>query len=268
MVHCFCINWLHIDSQIIKWHEVCEKAAKESNRSSILNESERKALRAIIDSASTETKNLGLMQFSNQFTEARSLLHLQPDKCSHEVFATELGRLHRVIREQFMNLDCVLVAPEKNHFFQKNDLFGAIVNLKFPSAKGEIQSAGTCLACDLNTGAVFHLMRTAELGLRSLARHLKVKIKKTSLEYAEWGKIIREIENKIVSKIPTARGKKKSEALEFYHGIMGEFNAFKDVWRNNVMHTRKSYGEKEAIAVFNHVCGFMQRLATKISEVS
>jgi hypothetical protein len=188
------------------------------------------------------------------------------DICSCQIVMVELQELSNIVACELEGKFLAFIPTEKSIYCEQDELFGKTVNKAFPSAKIEIKDAGNCLAADLNTAAIFHLMRVAEIGLRALARRLKVTIKKIPLEYADWGKIIFEIEEKIKLKKPKSRGKKQSEALEFYHGAIGEFNAFKDVWRNNVMHTRKSYGEKEAIRVFNHVHGFMQRLAAKISE--
>jgi hypothetical protein len=190
-------------------------------------------------------------------------------KMTSEEIASEIGGIQESLQNELWERRFAFIPPEKAEFFEKDGdaaLFGDKVYQNFKSVRIEIKDAGNCLAADLNTAAVFHLMRVAEIGLRALARRLKVTIKKMTLEYADWGTIIFEIEEKIKLKKPKSRGKKQSEALEFYHGAIGEFNAFKDVWRNNVMHTRKSYDEKEAIRVFNHVRGFMQRLATKLSE--
>jgi len=185
---------------------------------------------------------------------------------SFQIVESELRGLQNAITEEVNGRKFTFIPSEKIEYFEQDELFGKLVNKSFPSAKNEIKDAGNCLAADLNTAAIFHLMRVAETGLRALARRLAVKIKKMPLEYADWGKIIPEIEEKIKLKMPKSRGKKQSETLEFYRGAIGEFNAFKDVWRNNVMHARGSYDEKEAIRVFNHVRGFMQRLAAKISE--
>jgi hypothetical protein len=57
-------------------------------------------------------------------------------------------------------------------------------------------------------------------------------------------------------------------ALAFYRGALGEFEGFKDAYRNNVMHARKSYNEHEALALLNHVRDFMERLAAKIDETA
>ena len=108
-------------------------------------------------------------------------------------------------------------------------------------------------------------MRTAEYGLRSLARHLKVKLKKHPIEYAEWGTLAVSISAKIDS-LPSGRGKKKDDDLEFYRGSLSECLFLKDVWRNRVMHTRARYNHSDALGVFLHVKEFMTRLASRVAE--
>ena len=102
--------------------------------------------------------------------------------------------------------------------------------------------------------------------MTALARKLKITIPKTSVEYATWEAIIEQIEIKIKSLRQLPRGRAKSDTLAFYNGLMGEFNGFKDVWRNNVMHTRKSYNAHDALGAFDRVRTFMERLAAKVSE--
>ena len=62
------------------------------------------------------------------------------------------------------------------------------------------------------------------------------------------------------------RRPERGEVLEFYKGALGEFEAFKDAYRNNVMHARKTYLEAQAKSVLLHVRGFMERLACRIDE--
>jgi hypothetical protein len=47
---------------------------------------------------------------------------------------------------------------------------------------------------------------------------------------------------------------------------MMELRAFKNKFRNGVMHTRDQYDRDEAMSAFNHVRQFMQILAGKVSE--
>jgi hypothetical protein len=122
-----------------------------------------------------------------------------------------------------------------------------------------------CLAADLHTAAVFHLMITSEYGLRALAKHLKVKTKRT-LEFSDWEAIISAIDTKLNAIKTKPRGIKKQNDLEFYRSLLTECNEFKDVWRNNIMHARRRYNEREATNVFARVRDFMQRLSTRVSE--
>ncbi len=186
--------------------------------------------------------------------------------CGLQVIAVELEGLRRTFERELGDSKSSFIKPSNREFFEQDALMGSIVNKRFPSAKADIRDAGNCLAVDLNTAAIFHLMRVVEIGLRALARHLRVPIKTNQLEYLEWQSIIEQIEN-VISKIKQKpKGKKKSEALELYHGMMGEFNAFKDVWRNNVMHARKTYDEHQAMSVYLHVREFMRRLASEVSK--
>ena len=55
-----------------------------------------------------------------------------------------------------------------------------------------IKAAGNCIAADLNTAAVYHLMCVIEIGIRDLARLLKVKKVKTHvpIEFGTWTKLL------------------------------------------------------------------------------
>jgi hypothetical protein len=214
--------------------------------------------------------------------------HLRLDHASKQVYQFSHDLAHRLstpltvstAMENLLLTICkeagekllVHIPSERAIYFNKDgeegreNLFGDDVFKNFESARPEIRDAGNCLAADLNTAAIFHLMRVVELGLRALAKKLKVKIGKTPVEYSTWETIIAEMERQIAKFKQLSKGKKKSETLEFYHGLIGEFNAFKDVWRNNIMHTRRSYNRHEAMVVFERVRSFMQRLASKVSE--
>jgi hypothetical protein len=139
---------------------------------------------------------------------------------------------------------------------------------RFPSAKQEIKEGVYSYALELNTASVFHLMRAAEIGLRALARRMKIKLPKGKrLEWAQWQEMLREMNtvcDGIVIKMKA--GPAKDELLEFYRGTLGQFYGFKDEFRNHVMHSRKSYGEIKAGSVLGHMLDFMNKLADRIDE--
>jgi hypothetical protein len=137
------------------------------------------------------------------------------ENCPIERVQTYLEQIDLAIERVTSGRKFVLIQPGREKLVANSSLFGVDVTKAFPSARTDIQEVGNCLAVDLNTAAVFHLMRVVECGLRALARHLKVKIKKVPLEYAEWGRIIQEIDAKVTKLRQGPRGPKKSAAVEF-----------------------------------------------------
>jgi hypothetical protein len=191
-----------------------------------------------------------------------------PAPCSYTEISTSLDEVLRAFEKDLSKIVFVPIAYNRHQYFEKEHLFGHAVTIAFPSAAAEIKSAGNCLAAELHTAAVFHLMRVVEVGLRAIAKRLRVRVGNGPLDYQTWGTIINGIQSALNTSTPpnSAGLKKRAKFLEFSSGVMGEFNAFKDLWRNNVMHTRDSYDEHQAMSAFNHVRGFMQRLAERIKE--
>jgi hypothetical protein len=114
-------------------------------------------------------------------------------------------------------------------------------------------------------------MRTAEYGLRALARERRVILPKGKpIEWATWHDILTQIDASVNGKEgigKTAKaGPGKDEALGFYNGAMGHFHAFKDKYRNMVMHVRERYEELQAEIALNHVRDFMNGLSLKVNE--
>jgi hypothetical protein len=190
---------------------------------------------------------------------------LIPSSMLCTVFASDIHGLRIEIMNEAAKLQFVFIPPDRAVFFEKEALFGQTVLDAFPSAGPEIKDAGNCLVLELHTAAVFHFMRASEYGLRALARHLKVKVK-SSLEYADWGTILKAIQKKLDAIAPLARTKNKAELLEFYGRMLSDCNMLKDTWRNSVMHARARYTESEALGVYTRVSDFMEQLSTKVKE--
>jgi hypothetical protein len=139
---------------------------------------------------------------------------------------------------------------------------------RFPSAQYECEEAVYCYVLERNTASIFHSMRVAEIGLRALARRMRVKLPKgKKLEWAEWQMLIKEITKKTETIGQSLKaGPHKDEILEFYNGAIGQFTGFKDEFRNQVMHVRKTYDEFDAEKSLNRVRDFMDKLSDKIDE--
>ena len=156
-------------------------------------------------------------------------------------------------------------------FFEQDALFGEQVNKAFQSetpgirsAATDIKEAGNCLAANLNTAAVFHLMCAVEQGLRRLADDLQVPTVKQTvpIELGTWNEIITECQKKVDERVSRsdAEGQRK---LDFYSALLLEFRAIETFWRNKVMHVRADYTATDAKMAKAHVERFMKRLAAR-----
>jgi hypothetical protein len=140
---------------------------------------------------------------------------------------------------------------------------------KFRACSEEIDAAIDCHALGYNTASVFHLMRIAENGLRALSHSLQVSFPKTGtpIEWAQWQELIDQIRSKggqHANALPKGEG--RDAARDFYSGAVGQFEGFKDKYRNAVMHVRASYTELDALSAMHHVRDFMNGLSRKIGQ--
>jgi hypothetical protein len=168
------------------------------------------------------------------------------------------------------------IPAERAKYWQNFDILGEDFILGFPrAAVFEMLEIGYCFAAGRNTACVFHSIRVAEYGLRKLAKKLHVSVsdkdKKHPLEYADWDKVITAIRNKILEIRTLPRGPRKEKKLQFYSGLADQCEYMKDIWRNEIMHSRRRYNEAEALAVITRVRDFVEPLAkidakTKISK--
>lgn len=158
-----------------------------------------------------------------------------------------------------------------NHarYWQQEKPFGELLYEAFPNVRTDLTSAGNCFAIEQYTACVFHLMRVVEKGLRALARERRIKaISKKPLEWNDWSRIISAIEAKAQEVSKWSAGPTRDKAQEFYRSAVGELYAFKDAYRNYVMHDRAEFDEHQAASVYHRVGEFMGRLAVHLSETN
>jgi len=222
----------------------------------------------------SEFDHLGWIRARGNVMAAAGWIYEGGPKVSAEKVLHELVDLSGEIEIELSRRHFIIVDPAKVEFLRGGRrLLGEKVLAAFPSAENDIENAAHCLAMDLNTAAVFHLIRVAEFGMRALARHLKIKVKRNTIDSAGWTEIIQDIKDVTAvrwGKRP--KGKKARQTatafLKFCEVATDELNVFKEVWRNNVMHAGLPYNEHDAHGVYIHVRDFMQRLATQVSEIN
>jgi hypothetical protein len=157
-----------------------------------------------------------------------------------------------------------LLSEEEASFYANGKLFGESFQSKYSmSATREALCAGNCYAASQYTACVFHCMRVAEYGLRKLAANSMLRVKLTDrgkpmpIEYATWNKVLTGIRNKIVKIRTRPEGPKKEKDLQFFSSAADHCEYMKDIWRNEISHTRRWYKKEEALSVINRVKEFV-----------
>ena len=179
--------------------------------------------------------------------------------------AANLRELRIEIEKELSTRKFILVQPDRTEYACNERLFGDTVYERFTHARSDIKEAGNCLAIEDGTGAVFHLMRVAEHGLRALAHDRDIKVK-IPIELADWGAVIKQLETaeNAIEQYPKTLGREAQ--YNFYHDAMMNLRAFKNIFRNPVMHTRSEFDRHEAMSVMQHVKAFMQTLSTRLGD--
>jgi hypothetical protein len=180
--------------------------------------------------------------------------------------------------------------PPNAQFFERDDLFGKVFHdAASPEINAEIKAAGNCLAADLNTAAVFHLIRAAEFGLREFVIHFKAdKHFPKQLEEWDWHQLIEAADKEVnplaakkleaaaaaapkspghpILALGSSAAPPPREKAKWYRIALSEFRILKDVWRNDVMHTRATYTVHGAMDVYCRVRDFMPRLQRYLKD--
>jgi hypothetical protein len=145
---------------------------------------------------------------------------------------------------------CIPASHER--FFQDPALFGDKVDRKFKRVKKDVSEAGKCFSLGRYTACVLHLMRVMEVAVRAFADKLDIDLAGVKM----WGKILEKIDDAIEAMPPSPA---KSRYREWYIHLRN----VKDVWRNETVHTQRTYGEDEAKEVLTSVDTFMRTIATQ-----
>jgi hypothetical protein len=132
------------------------------------------------------------------------------------------------------DMRAVGIRKERLDFYNLN-VIGEPIRNAFPSATEDLGEAGKCYALERYRAAVFHAVRAAEWGLKALARSAGVR---GQIDYKEWGKIIKPIEQKVASVDTWRIGPSKSNALAFYRGAISDVRAINNCWRTANLHVK------------------------------
>jgi hypothetical protein len=139
----------------------------------------------------------------------------------------------------------------------------------FPSSRQEIETGVDCYAMGDYSGTVFHMVRIAELGLRTIARERSVKSvgKRKPIEWGTWNDVLQAIEGQLKIVRQATPGPKKDAALNFYDTALSDLRTLQG-YRDPTMHFREKYDKGQAYSAMFRTKSLMETLATKLSEKS
>jgi len=168
-----------------------------------------------------------------------------------------LKHLRERIRDELQGEYFLHVGRTDVALYGQREAFGADASLKFPLAAEDIEAAGNCLVVGQPTACVFHLMRVMEIGVRALAKKLKVRSIDPQVE--NWN-VIGDHINKAIAALPSKTVKEKARKSDLA-GASVHLNGVRIAQRNEVMHPKKTYTLEEARDVYQATRLFMRHLA-------
>ena len=222
------------------------------------------------------TKALNSLQISCESLNADGALLQQISSLIAEQTSGNMDRRHAVvnakIRVTLAGVDKTLserkffvLSKEEAEFQSNPKLFGESFPQKYSiDAVRDALAAGGCYAASQYTACVFHCMRVAEHGLRKLAANTMLRVRITDrgkvcpIEYGTWNKVITAIRAKIAKIRNRPDSAKKDDDLTFFSSAADQCEYMKDIWRNEISHTRRWYKKEEALGVINRVKDFVR----------
>ena len=167
---------------------------------------------------------------------------------------SSLAELNNSIRWEMQAVFFFYMAWEQVPFYDQKEMFGAVVNAKFPSVQFDMVEAGNCYAMGRGTACVFHLMRIMEVGVQEFGKKLGVGL----VNEKNWQPILDEV-NRAIKSLPS----KAAGTVEMSQ-VAANLYAVKLACRNEVMHPNAKYTMEEAKDLIRQVKLFMVQLASII----
>ena len=228
-----------------------------------LSEIDKQNARNIIETATSLAKALGLRTTQHRVETFELKLRFN---MKGEEYKNEIRVLREALQHDFKDCFFYHYPREKAEVMLQSYSNWKPIFEKFPDVRLEAQAAIDCYGLNHSIASVFHSMRVAEHGLRAIAKERRVRLPRNKpVDWGTWQEIIKELGDesaKIGQK--AAAGTAKDNALSFYSGALSDLNAFKDEYRNQVMHVRKDYDEHQAHRALMKVHAFMEHISEKL----
>jgi hypothetical protein len=217
-----------------------------------ITESEREDCSSKLDLIKLSLREIGVTSLDPEIDRVKNeLLSVKREKVRWQIDSIT----HRVVDELEGQL-FLHVNADRSQFYNQSELFGQEIARKLAKINGDITDAGTCYAFGLYTACVFHLMRVMEHCVQGFGKKLNVTAVDISKE--NWHQIMIHV-HKNIEALPggakaTARQNKKKRDFAM---AASRLDYVRIAWRNDVMHPKATYDEREALEVLNSVKAFL-----------
>jgi hypothetical protein len=173
-------------------------------------------------------------------------------KMAYAELKSHLRDLTERIEDQLRERVFFFVPSDRAKYYLEDKVFDPAVVDRFPIMREEMDEARLCIAFDRYTAAVFHLMRIMELGVKRLAKRLRVP--KDQVEDKAWGPILQAINAKIV------RLHNNNPRKVMFSEASAHLNQVRAAWRNTAMHPKRTYTQEQAEEILASVKTFLNHL--------
>jgi hypothetical protein len=223
-----------------------------------LTDEERADCEMYLDFVYGSLQGVEIISLSPEIKRVKDDLSFSP----REKVRWQIENITNRILDELKGQSFLHVRATKVEFYDQAELFGAIVGTKFGKINGEITNAGTCFALEQYTACVFHLMRVMEHCVQRFGTKLKVSI---DVKNESWANIMDHV-NRAIERMPggpkatppikpTAAQKARQQKMAL---AASRLDHVRLAWRNDVMHPKAKYDEKEANEVLMNVKGFLE----------
>lgn len=254
--------------------EVVQKdASKQDSTSLTINETDHKFYQRVINEVRVNCERFELDSTLDQLNRIDETLNAGSIFGAYNTFTSQVQQVWECLKTDLDRRVFMFMPRDQSKDYEQEDLFGKEVTDKFRSTVFDVSEAGNCYATGRYTACVFHCMRVLEKGLHAFVHHLNdihaagIVFSKT-VEETNWGNIIQEIQISLENPKRLARLvplPTKNEMARYSTAAL-EFEHFKQAWRDDVSHSRRSYDGPAAKSVMDHVEAFMRKISLWLSE--
>ena len=174
-----------------------------------------------------------------------------------EDLRNRMREVRETMVQELSSVRFLRATTDMESYLDKPIPFGEEVSAAFPSCTEDIAECHQCFALGRHTAAMFHLGRAMELVVKRLAKKMSLKVSRD-----EWQSYLNAMNQKI-DKMPfqTPADKKRRTP---YPEAAAYLLHFKEAWRNETMHPKKTYTRDEALDVINCASAFLRSVSRTI----